>query len=52
MAAEKAEKKNKKIAHMTVQEIEKKIADARDAMGGNAAQYLTHLLKRKATLNA
>lgn len=47
--AEKA-KKNKKIKRMTLAEIEAKLQEVQQKMGGFQSKYAQHLLARKAVL--
>ncbi len=44
------EKKKKKIRHLSLEEVEKKLARARIKMGGEASVYIRHLKDRKREL--
>lgn len=44
------EKKKKKIRHLSLEEVEKKLARARIKMGGEASVYVRHLKERKQEL--
>ena len=48
---EEEEKKKKKIRHLSLEEVEKKLARARIKMGGEASVYIRHLQARKKELS-
>jgi hypothetical protein len=50
--AEEKEKKNKKIAKMTVQEIDAALSKSAESMNGKSSQYIKHLNERKEELLA
>lgn len=50
MAEAEKSKKNKKIKRMTLAEIEAKLQEIRQTMGGYQSKYAQHLLARKAAL--
>lgn len=56
MAEEKTEhahsetKKGKKVNKMTLDEIEKKLGEIQETMGGHTSRYARHLIQRKTSL--
>jgi hypothetical protein len=50
--SEEKEKKNKKIAKMSVEEIDQAIKKSTETMNGASSQYIRHLNERKEELLA
>ncbi len=50
--SEEKEKKNKKIAKMSIEEIDAAIKKSTESMNGQSSQYIRHLNERKEELLA